>query len=126
MRALLALALTGSLAVPALAAAPTLPGALGCPVFPASNPWNQRVDRRPVAADSARLIAAIGASTGLHPDFGTAYGIPYQVVSRHTPRSWVRFDYADESDRGPYPIPAHPKIEGGSDRHVLLVDRDAC
>jgi hypothetical protein len=42
----------------------------------------------------------------------------------------VQFDYADESDKGPYPIPARPSIEGGpdatGDRHVLLVDRDAC
>jgi hypothetical protein len=38
----------------------------------------------------------------------------------------VSFDYADESDRGPYPIPRHVPIEAGSDRHVLLVDRDAC
>jgi hypothetical protein len=38
----------------------------------------------------------------------------------------VRFEYADESDRGPYPIPAHPKIEGGSDHHILIVDRTSC
>jgi hypothetical protein len=79
-----------------------------------------------VAADSARLIATIGAATGLHPDFGSVYGIPYAVVGRATHRSTVGFDYADESDKGPYPIPAHPPIESGSDRHLLLVDRDAC
>jgi hypothetical protein len=38
----------------------------------------------------------------------------------------VAFDYADESDDVPYPIPGAPRIEGGSDRHVLIVDRDAC
>jgi hypothetical protein len=38
----------------------------------------------------------------------------------------VSFDYASESDRVRYPIPAHVHIEGGSDRHALLVDRDAC
>jgi hypothetical protein len=38
----------------------------------------------------------------------------------------VRFKYADESDRGPYPIPRNVKIEGGSDRHALIVDRGAC
>ena len=31
-----------------------------------------------------------------------------------------------ESDRGKYPIPRRPKIESGSDRHLLIVDRDAC
>jgi hypothetical protein len=126
MRVLIGLATAIVLSVPALAAAPSLPGAPGCPVFPADNALNQRVDRRPVAPDSARLIATIGASTGLHPDFGTVYGIPYQVVGHATKRSRVTFDDAAESDRGPYPIPAHPRIEHGSDRHLLMVDRDAC
>jgi hypothetical protein len=48
------------------------------------------------------------------------------VVSRSTPRSAVRFEYASESDRVRYPIPANVRIEGGLDRHALLVDRDAC
>jgi hypothetical protein len=38
----------------------------------------------------------------------------------------VSFEYADESDRSPYPIPANVKIEGGSDRHALIGDRDTC
>jgi hypothetical protein len=42
------------------------------------------------------------------------------------PRSTVVFDYDDESDHVGYPIPTSPKIEGGSDRHILMVDRDAC
>jgi hypothetical protein len=40
------------------------------------------------------------------------------------------FDYEDESDPGPYPIPPDAPIEGGSDcdgdRHILIVDRDNC
>jgi hypothetical protein len=107
---------------------PTVPGARGCPIFPASNPWNERVDRLPVAADSGALIAAIGLGAAVHPDFGSfsGYGIPYTVVGHSTQRVHVSFDYATESDKGPYPLPAHPRIEGGGDRHVLLVDRDAC
>ncbi|MDX6666355.1 MAG: hypothetical protein QOG68_2561 [Solirubrobacteraceae bacterium] len=115
-----------AVAVAPAAAPPHVPGAPGCPVFPADNAWNQRVDGRPVAHDSARLIATIGASTGLHPDFGTREGIPYVVVGRHTRRSKVRFQYASESDQVRYPIPAQPPIEGGSDHHILMVDRDAC
>jgi hypothetical protein len=74
------------------------------------------------------MIAAIGLDRGLHMDFGSysGYGIPYQVVTATTPRSTVVFDYDDESDHIGYPIPASPKIEGGSDRHILMVDRDAC
>ena len=40
----------------------------------------------------------------------------------------VQFLYADESDRGPYPIPPNAPIEGGpkgdGDRHVIVLDRD--
>src|SRR3954454_14722295 len=114
------------------------PGAGGCPVFPTTSPWNERVDRLPVAADSQRLIASIGASTGLHADFGSGLwdggpiGIPYVVVhGKKIPKSRVAFDYADESDKGPYPIPRNVPIEGNphpgdGDRHALVVDRDSC
>jgi hypothetical protein len=113
-----------------------LPGARHCPVFPASNPWNQRVDKLPVAADSARLIASIGLDSPVHADFGSGtwdggpIGIPFDVVSRKTHRARVSFEYADESDRVRYPIPRHVHIEGGAhatgDRHAILVDKSAC
>jgi hypothetical protein len=127
----LVLALTG-----ATASAPRL---AGCTVFPASSVWNQRVDKLPVAADSAQLIASIGVDAAVHADFGSGLyngsriGIPYVVVhGRRTPKSRVRFDYADESDKAPYPIPAGVPIEGApqhandGDRHALIVDRDTC
>jgi hypothetical protein len=105
-------------------------------VFPPNNPWNQRVDRLPVAKDSARLIASIGLSDPVHPDFGSGLylgepiGIPYAVVGRHTRRVRVTFGYASESDKGPYPIPPRVPIEGGrqstGDRHVIVVDRANC
>jgi hypothetical protein len=104
-------------------------------MFPSTNPWNQRVDRLPVAKDSARLIASIGVARPVHPDFGTVYngapnGIPFVVVSNRTRRVPVHFQYAGESDRGPYPLPPHAPIEGGpqssGDRHVIVVDRDTC
>ncbi len=100
----------------------------GCQVFPASNVWNQRVDGLPVAAASTTYVASIGARTGFHMDFGSyaGYGIPYQVVDASTPGTTVAFDYADESDPGPYPIPSNPLVEGGSDRHILVVDRSTC
>src|SRR2546421_3072671 len=87
--------------VPGLVSAHPLRGAPSCPVFPASNPWNQRVDKLPPAKDSARLIASIGLSQPVHPDFGTFYngapnGIPFAVVSNRTRRVPVHFQYADE------------------------------
>ena len=87
----------------------------------------------PVDPNSAALIASCGVRN-LHPDFGTTYngapnGIPYVVVSESQPGVPVSFDYDDESDPGPYPIPADAPIEGGpqstGDRHVLVIDRDA-
>ena len=113
-----------------------LPAARHCPIFPANNAWNQRVDKLPVAADSAQLIASIGLDAPVHADFGSGkwdggpIGIPFDVVSKKTHRSHVSFEYADESNRGPYPIPRHVHIEGGphatGDRHALLVDKSNC
>src|SRR5215468_10790222 len=97
------------LALGGSAAASRLPNAPACPVFPASNAWNQRVDALPVAADSAAIVSSIGLDGHLHPDFGSGLwdggpiGIPITVASRATPRSRVSFEYADESDKGPYP-----------------------
>ena len=110
------------------AGAPSLPGAPACPVFPIDNVWNVRIDGRPVATNSATMISSIGLTRGLHMDFGSyaGYGIPYQVVTAATPRSSVKFDYASESDKVGYPIPSSPLIEGGSDRHILMIDKDAC
>src|SRR6266852_5010206 len=118
------------------ASALRLPAAPHCTIFPATNAWNQRVDQLPVAANSAQLIASMGATTGLHPDFGSGLyngqpiGIPFDVVSKKTARSHVTFDYADESDKVAYPIPKTVHIEGGrassGDRHALLLDKEAC
>jgi hypothetical protein len=112
------------------------PAAPRCPVFPKSNPWNQRVDRLPVAANSDAVVGSIGLDETLHADFGSGLwdggpiGIPITVVKRGQRKVRVAFDYADESDRGPYPIPRNVKIEGGrqsdGDRHALILDRDAC
>ena len=83
----------------------------------------------PVAADSAAMISAIGLDAPVHPDFGSflGYGIPYNVVSsKKVHKVHVSFDYADESDKVAYPMPAHPRQEGGGDAHVLIVDKSAC
>ncbi len=97
-------------------------------LFQADNPWNKDISKEPVDPNSDKLIASIGPSTSLHPDFGTKYGIPYFVVAGDQPKVSIEFEYANESDPGPYPVPATAPIEGGpkstGDRHVLVLDRD--
>jgi hypothetical protein len=132
VRGLLALLCLATLTLAGATTAARLPQAPACQVFPASNPWSQRVDKLPVAAGSNAIVASIGLQDHVHADFGSGLwegnkiGIPITVVGKKTPRSRVSFEYAAESDRGPYPIPANVKIEGGSDRHAILVDRNAC
>jgi hypothetical protein len=102
-------------------------------LLPDDNPWNQDVSKEPVDPNSDNLIKSIGLTKPLHPDFGTTYrgapnGIPYVIVAGDQKKVPVKFRYADESDPGPYPIPADAPIEGGpnskGDRHILVVDRD--
>src|SRR4051794_14593776 len=113
------LAAGGLAALAASASGLRMLGAPRCPVFPATSPWNQRVDSLPVAADSATLVASIGLDDHVHADFGSGLyqgqpiGIPFDVVSRKTPRSRVSFGYANESDKVGYPIPNGVHIEGG-------------
>src|SRR6185437_691906 len=101
--------------------------------FPADNAWNTDVSAAPVDPKSSTLIASCGLRN-LHPDFGTVYdgapnGIPFVVVHAAQAKVPVSFDYSDEGDPGPYPVPADAPIEGGpsstGDRHVLVVDVDA-
>lgn len=116
-----------------------VPSYLGNPVFPADNPWNQKVADAPVAANSATLIAAVGASRSVHPDFGQMLweggliGIPFNVVSGDQAKVSVVLDaYADESDPVAAPIPANAVIEGDplasadntGDRHLIVYDKD--
>ena len=105
-----------------------LPSAPACPIFPAGNVWNQDISALPVAADSDTLITKIGLDTGLHPDFGSysGYGIPYNTVPGSQRKVTVRFDYSSQSDNVGYPIPRRPRIEAGSDHHMLIVNSGTC
>ncbi|MGH2625037.1 MAG: hypothetical protein ACRDHY_00110 [Anaerolineales bacterium] len=110
--------------------------AWGCGLFPADHIWNVEVDTLPVDSESEAYVESIGPEDELHPDFGSGQwdggpiGIPYVEVDAATRRVPVTFEYSDESDPGPYPIPVEPPIEGGpasdGDRHVLLWDRRGC
>ena len=100
-----------------------------CPVFPSDNVWNTPITSLPVDAHSAAWLSSMNSSTTLlHPDYGPSsnprkpYGIPWNVVSARTAFTRVSFLYASESYRGPYPLTASTPIEGGSDRHAIMVD----
>lgn len=107
-----------------------------CPFFPPDNIWNTRVDELPLAVRSDAYIDSIGRETGFHMDFGSGewdggpIGIPFTLVQAGQPLVAVNFTWAEESDPGPYPIPPDALIEGGQeaegDRHVLVLDQDAC
>lgn len=111
----------------------------GAVPFPADNAWNTDISKADVDPDSDNLIASIGVSTGLHPDFGSGtwdrgiIGIPYVVVDNSQAQVPIKIKaYRSESDPGPYPVPPDTEIEGwkpngghfGGDRHVLVIDRD--
>ncbi len=102
-----------------------------CPIFPADNAWNWNITDAPVHPNSDNFIASILSSGDeyLHADFGSnlEYGIPYVVVDADQAFVPITFTaYGDESDPGPYPIPADAPIEAGGDQHVLVVDADNC
>lgn len=101
-------------------------------MFPADNPWNTKVSGLPADKNSAAIIASLGTAH-LHPGFGKVYnggpnGIPVQIVPAGTPKVAVKFEVADESDAGPWPIPAQPVLEnagqidgGNNDVHWIGV-----
>jgi len=108
------------------------PGASGCPVFPSDNVWHADVSKLPVHRRSSSWISSMGGSSRhLHPDFGPSggsmpYGIPYIVVPSSHQKVSIDFQYADESDAGPYPFGNDTPIEGGSDRHAIMIDKGTC
>ena len=128
--------LVAALTAAALADGRPVPGAPNCPMTPADSFWHADVSALPVHPPVGDWVTSIGTTAGLKADFGSGtwnggpIGIPYTTVPGTQPRVPVSFGYADESDPGPYPIPPDAPIEGGSsssgDRHILLVDRDAC
>jgi hypothetical protein len=121
-----------ALALSALPAHGIAPPGSSCRVFPADNVWHADVTNLPVHAKSAAWLSSMGGGTRrLHPDFGPSgesmpYGIPYIVVPSSHQKVSVEFDFADESDPGPYPFGSDTPIEGGSDRHAIMIDKGTC
>jgi hypothetical protein len=105
-----------------------VPTLLGQRLFPSDNAWNQNISTAPVDPNSPAMIALIGASTRVTPDWGAnpnnlftqekLYGIPVNIVhgnSVHvTPTNVVIDNYPGESDLVSVPIPNDyaPVLEG--------------
>ena len=104
-----------------------------CPMFPANNFWNTRVDSLPTHPMSDAWIDSIGRDEGFHMVFGSGewdggpIGIPFNLVTGSAvPAYEPEFYYPEESDPGPYPIMDNPSREWGSDHHILTVDIETC
>src|SRR5437660_9178426 len=119
------------------ASANVAPSAPNCPILPGDNVWHADISALPVHPRNGAWTASMNAaSTRLHPDFGSSgdpnapYGIPWIAVPAGHAKVTPTFDYADESDPGPYPFGPDTPIEGGQqstgDRHALMLDRDSC
>lgn len=104
-------------------ACPALAALLGQQLYPSDYPWNQNISNAPVAANSAAIIAHIGNTIHIHPDWGAdnptngaspLYGIPYNVVHGNSTATVnvIIDDYPGESDIVPMPIPTNAVIEG--------------
>jgi hypothetical protein len=106
--------------------------------FSSDSLWNLDISTASVDPNSASIINNIGASIGIHADFGAGQyngsymGIPYTVVDSSLAPVAVNFTaYGDESDPGPMRIPTTAPIEGypnpgSGDRHVLVLDKANC
>ena len=112
-----------------------VPGANGCPMFPANNIWNTDISHLPIDSHSGAWLRDLdSAHLNLHPDFGPSggypYGIPYTIVTSKHRRVRITFHYSPDSDHGLYPFGPDTQIEGGKnaggDRHALMVNRNNC
>jgi len=104
-----------------------LPGAPGCPIFPADNVWNTPIANLPVDPHSAAWLAAMDASTtNLQPVAPPTYGMPINVVPPG--RAFIPLTFGSSgNDPGPYPLGPDTQIEGGTgDRHAIMVEPATC
>ena len=83
----------------------------GCSMFPADNPWNQRVDALPVAANSDAIIATIGPTVGLHPQAGLTGRMYERCAGRSTGKT-----SADRPSGSTPVFPEAPPASLGGDR----------
>jgi len=120
---------------------PDFTGAADAPSADDQTAWNQDISAAPRDPRSGRYmkrIRRLGGNQSLHPDLGGGgdYGIPFIVVTQSEPLVDVTIGpdgYPDESEFGAgtdgpssAPIPLDAQVEGGGDRHVLVVRQGTC
>jgi hypothetical protein len=105
----------------------------GCPMFTSDDEWNRKITSDATDANWTAKLYSNATLKALHPDFGSGFGIPFNVVPQSQSKLTVSFDYKGDSDPGPYPFPgSSAKIEGGTptncsgDCHVLAIEQTAC
>jgi hypothetical protein len=112
-------------------------------VFPRDSAWNEDISRRPVLANSDAMIAMITSELlSTRRTLRAFYEMNFVLVPDNQPIVPISFfNYEDESDPSPYPIPANLPIEtwpretgaltldqwqldvndDGGDRHSIIV-----
>jgi hypothetical protein len=108
----------------------------GLQVYPKNNPFNEDVSKWPLHKNSKKLIASIGENKILRCNMDMGF----VLIPPNQKKVPVKITtYAEESDKGPFPIPDNTPIEGwplepkgktleevqrgsGGDRHGIVVD----
>jgi len=118
----------------------------GLQIFPRDHPWNEDISRRPLLSNSTAMITQIFSelySVGTNnPKLRAFKEMNFALVPDNEPLRPIQFiTYPEESDPGPYPIPANLPIEGwpsetggqslaqvqrddagdGGDRHSIII-----
>jgi len=116
-------------------------------IFPVDNPWNEDISRRPVLPNSDAMIAQIMSELlSGRRSLRAFFEMNFALVPDTQPLVPIDlFNYADESDPGPYPIPPNLPVETwpretdtltlsewqedindtGGDRHAIIVQPGA-
>jgi hypothetical protein len=112
-------------------------------IFPPDNAWNEDISHRPLLTNSQAMIAQIVAElSSSRRTLRAFYEMNFALVPANQPLAPIDlFNWPEESDLGPYPIPTSLPIEGwpletgaltlqqwqadtnnvGGDRHAIIV-----
>ncbi|MEQ1637241.1 MAG: hypothetical protein ABL903_11150 [Methylococcales bacterium] len=103
----------------------------GCPIFPANNYWNTRIDSLPLHPRSGAWINTI-RTAGIRTDFGADYGSgpfgqPYNIAAAsQAPKYNFVADVPSESDQVGFPIPSNFVLENTEFPRLFTIDTEAC